>query len=130
MPTRLLACPSCARHVRVSEVHCPFCGADCSAPVGCGPPRAPSGRVTRLGLLAYGTAGALAVAACSGGEARPGPLYGAPPCDAGPSPWCPDSGPVDTGLDSEAGATGETESEAPGGDGESASGMDASDDGG
>ena len=23
----LVACPSCARHVRVSEVACPFCGA-------------------------------------------------------------------------------------------------------
>jgi hypothetical protein len=30
MPARLLACPSCARHIRTHEERCPFCGVTCS----------------------------------------------------------------------------------------------------
>jgi hypothetical protein len=44
MTARLLACPSCARHIRASERECPFCGVSCpdsfaSAPGPVRPPR-------------------------------------------------------------------------------------------
>jgi hypothetical protein len=60
---RLVACSACARHVRVDECACPFCGAACSAPVGPAP-KPPPGRLTRAELFVYGTVGALAIAAC------------------------------------------------------------------
>jgi hypothetical protein len=30
MKARLIACPTCARHIRLSEACCPFCGVTCS----------------------------------------------------------------------------------------------------
>ena len=64
MNDRLLPCPSCARHVRVSDDTCPFCATTL-------PPRAapalriPAGRLGRAALFALGT-GAASVAACGG----------------------------------------------------------------
>jgi hypothetical protein len=61
----LVACPTCARHVRVSEASCPFCATalgesqrDLRAP------RAPAQRLGRAALYALGVG--LAAAACSG----------------------------------------------------------------
>jgi hypothetical protein len=77
----LSACPSCERHVRVSEGACPFCSADLTkAFAGKVAPRGPGVRLGRAALYAFGTgtlaAGTLAVAACSSTSAQP--LYGAP----------------------------------------------------
>jgi len=75
---QLVPCPECNRHVRVSEVECPFCALplDLSATPA---PRLPSERLSRAATLAFGAtlASAAALAACSGTDA-PVPVYGAP----------------------------------------------------
>jgi hypothetical protein len=62
---RLRPCPSCARHARVSEPACPFCGAR----LGEGfrtfvAPKAPTLRLSRAAMFALG-AGGFVAAACS-----------------------------------------------------------------
>jgi hypothetical protein len=92
---RLLPCPSCARHVRVSEGTCPFCAAALPASLRSQPlPRSPGTRLSRAALYAFG-ASATALAACGGtgstlGDAgRDGsdqigmPVYGGPVVDGG-----------------------------------------------
>src|ERR1700679_2314267 len=64
----LVACPSCARHVRVSEAVCPFC----ATPVpdttrNLEARRPPTERLSRSALYAFGGGGSLAVAAACGG---------------------------------------------------------------
>lgn len=93
---RLIPCPDCARHVRATEVACPFCSA--ALPVTQAArawPRSTGTRLSRAALFALG-ASAAAVAACGGetnGDATDGgvvadasqdrmaPVYGAPPHD-------------------------------------------------
>ena len=67
---RLVACSSCARHVRVSETACPFCGSVLPDSLREGaPPQPPGARLTRAALFAFGT-GTLALApACSSSSA-------------------------------------------------------------
>ena len=87
--TRLLPCPSCARHVRASEDACPFCSAALPAPLASQPmPRSPGTRLSRAALFAFGTSAA-AIAAC-GGSTTGSPkddvsmvdaAYGGPPRD-------------------------------------------------
>jgi hypothetical protein len=87
MPARLFACPSCARHVRVHEERCPFCGVTCpdafaSSQVPVAPPRGLTrARMFRNALATAGVAGggvALAAAlSCSSNSSEP--PYGAPP---------------------------------------------------
>jgi hypothetical protein len=62
----LRACSSCARHVRVSEEACPFCGSALADSFRAAPaPQAPGARLTRAALFAFG-AGTLALTpACS-----------------------------------------------------------------
>src|SRR5580692_5938158 len=93
MKSRLLACLSCARHVRVDEPCCPFCGAVHFAP-RVATPSLPPRRRTRAELYAYGTVGALAVAAC-------GRLAPAGSSDAGSND---DVAASDTGTSDDAGA--------------------------
>jgi hypothetical protein len=64
--SQLRACPSCARHVRVTEPACPFCGDALSeAFQEARAPQPPALRLTRAALFAFGT-GAMAVASgCS-----------------------------------------------------------------
>jgi hypothetical protein len=67
MLARLFACPSCARHVRVTEDRCPFCGGRLpdSFPAGPEPWRAPPARgLGRAGLIRFG---AMAAAGMIGG---------------------------------------------------------------
>jgi len=65
MTAHLVACPGCARHVRVSEDRCPFCSSMLGDDVrATGPKRAPRERLGRAALVAFG-AGTLAVA-CGG----------------------------------------------------------------
>jgi hypothetical protein len=115
--THLVACPSCSRHVRVSESACPFCGGGLPASLRDAPaPRAPRTRLTRAALFAFGTGGMALTPACSSssssGQQPPvvdaaygGPpidaseesamaLYGGPPMDATPGD---DAGPTDSG---------------------------------
>jgi hypothetical protein len=68
---RLEKCTGCARHIRVSEPACPFCGA--AVPVAFGEAdalaRGRRGRIGRGAILAIGAASVgVAVAACSGGD--------------------------------------------------------------
>jgi hypothetical protein len=52
----LRPCPGCSRHVRVSEVACPFCGVSLDASFAAAPaPIPPSVRLSRAALFAYGT---------------------------------------------------------------------------
>ena len=83
MSAHLVACPSCARHVRVSEQACPFCRTSLPASFAAAPgPRTVGVRLKRAALYAIG--GTLTVA-CGGGLAQPmpGPQDGAPGFDAG-----------------------------------------------
>jgi hypothetical protein len=77
----LAACPSCARHVRVSEASCPFCRTSLPAAFGARPaPRPPPGRLTRAALYALGAAGTMSASIACGSASS---LYGAPPRDSG-----------------------------------------------
>src|SRR5450755_792933 len=52
----LRPCPDCARHVRVSEAGCPFCGGTLTESFRASPrPQAPAVRLTRAALFALGT---------------------------------------------------------------------------
>jgi hypothetical protein len=91
MLARLLACPSCARHIRVDEERCPFCGATCPDTFASTPalPPSPAGlnraelrdhartavRVTAA--VGSGMAMALALSCCE--ATYPAVLYGGPP---------------------------------------------------
>jgi hypothetical protein len=102
---RLIACASCARHVRVSESSCPFCAHPLPAELrAAAPPRPPPRRLGRNALYVFGLASVALTGACGeevfttvdaayGGppveDAQPedvgfgGVLYGAPAVDAG-----------------------------------------------
>ncbi len=95
----LAACPSCARHLRVSEVACPFCGAVLPDSLReSTPPQPPAARLTRAALFAFGT-GTLALApGCSSSSPNTTPDAGvvfAPPYGLAP---IPDGGTDDGGL--------------------------------
>jgi hypothetical protein len=96
-------CPGCARHVRVTDVVCPFCAATFDDSFHAVPElQAPRGRLTRAALFALGT-GTLSVAAACSSSSQPaygGPVVlvdGAAPVeeDAGSTP---DAGPGDAGA--------------------------------
>jgi len=90
---RLLACPSCSRHVRATERACPFCAAALPETFAAAPaPRPPPKRLSRGALYAFGATSITLATACSsgGGTVPPGeagadaesdvtavPLYGA-----------------------------------------------------
>jgi hypothetical protein len=96
----LRPCPTCARHVRVTEAGCPFCGATLADSFRASPrPQAPAARLTRAALFALGT-GTLALApACSSSSSTP--AYGVPPVEydgsSGGGRVTTDAGPVDAG---------------------------------
>ncbi len=76
-PSHLRPCPSCGRHVRVSEAGCPFCGESLSDEFRAAPsPRGPGARLSRAALLAFGT-GSLTFAGACGSMASP--AYGSSP---------------------------------------------------
>jgi hypothetical protein len=100
---RLLACPSCARHVRADENACPFCGHELEGVS----PRALAPLPTELTRAAALFIGATALAACGKETAAPPPptppdphqmavpAYGVPPQDLQPPPMpqtAPDAG--------------------------------------
>ena len=98
--SHLRACPACARHVRVAEQACPFCGGALSSSFrAAAPPQPPRVRLTRAALFAFGTGalgtGTMALApGCSSStnpivsdDSGPGAFdaaYGGPPVDSGP----------------------------------------------
>lgn len=116
---RLAACPSCARHVRLSEATCPFCARALPAVLRAAPaPQPPATRLSRNGLYVFGVASVALSSACGGEfiaskqieDAQPdavedgfiAPLYGLVPYDAGPDhhAWLPPYGispPLDAG---------------------------------
>ena len=60
----LVPCSSCGRHLRASEVSCPFCG-EGRDPAGSRAPVLPRGRLSRAATLAFGALlGASAITAC------------------------------------------------------------------
>jgi hypothetical protein len=69
---RLLACPACARHIRVSEPVCLFCGLVLPDSFGAEPAIPPPPRLTRAGLVSYraraiaASTAALVTASCGG----------------------------------------------------------------
>jgi hypothetical protein len=64
--SHLASCPSCARHVRVSESACPFCRGALSDAFRATPARpAPRARLARAALFAIGTGTVALTPACS-----------------------------------------------------------------
>jgi len=126
----LLACSGCARHVRAAEPRCPFCGHDLSETARAFVARqAPTQRLSRAALYAFGV-GTLTVATACGGtvagaekgdkggeagvvddsgtgagdDAGVGqPVYGAPFDAAGIAPPYGISPPFDAGEEDDAG---------------------------
>ena len=93
MVRQLVECPSCSRHVRVTEETCPFCRVAVPAQVRASVPRVRvAGRLSRAALFALGTATATAagIACESEGEPEPEfvtrPIYGGPPVDQDAQP--------------------------------------------
>jgi hypothetical protein len=79
---RLRPCPTCARHARISEHACPFCGHrfdDTFRDVL--PPRASTRRLTRAALLALGSGTAVLGPSCASSVSSANLVapYGAPP---------------------------------------------------
>jgi hypothetical protein len=64
----LRPCPQCSRHVRADEARCPFCDREIGVEERA--PAAPSARLGRAALMAFGTAvvAATAVASCGGAQ--------------------------------------------------------------
>ena len=84
--SHLRPCPSCARHVRVNEGGCPFCGESLSDEFRAAPrPLGPGARLGRAALFAFGTGTLTLASACSSST----PLYGVPP---GTAPIALDAG--------------------------------------
>jgi hypothetical protein len=66
----LIACPACARHVRISEPTCPFCkGSLAEAALAFTARQAPTQRLSRAALYAFGMGSITVVAACGGAVA-------------------------------------------------------------
>jgi len=88
MSVRLSPCPSCTRHVRISESICPFCAATMPERAAADDAALPVARLSRGAVYALGAArakglavaGAAIAAATLGGCAA----YGSPPHDGGP----------------------------------------------
>lgn len=77
----LRPCPSCARHVRISEATCPFCAVTLGvyeAP----PVREPVRPTSRAALVFFGAAATVATVASCTSEPEVVALYGVPPVDA------------------------------------------------
>jgi hypothetical protein len=73
MSERFVACLACARHVKVGQYVCPFCGATVPRAK---PLRSITDRLSRAAIHAAGAAGvAVAMAGCSSGSS-----YGGAPC--------------------------------------------------
>ncbi len=70
-------CPDCARHVRVDEGACPFCGSASARPAPKTPRRLPT-RATRAAIF---FAGVLGTSACGDDEVQT--IYGGPPVTQG-----------------------------------------------
>jgi hypothetical protein len=85
----LRACAVCARHVRVTEAACPFCGKELSDDFRAGPPPSPPrARLSRAALFSLGAGGAvlapMVVIGCSESvETSISQLYGGAPFDGG-----------------------------------------------
>lgn len=116
--SRLAVCPGCARHVRVTEVACPFCGLAFDAAFARTPsPRRPVGRLSRAALFAIGSAAAVTAIDCSSSStdqstfepddtfdgASQASLYGGPAIDSGAS--VPDAPEVDADAATDADAS-------------------------
>src|SRR5690242_19819780 len=86
-------CPSCARHVRVVEMQCPFCAA--ALPERAAPParKVPRG-LGRAALMAFGVAAATSLAACGSSEPEP-----ETPAPVEPAPTDPGGGDTAGGED-------------------------------
>jgi hypothetical protein len=76
----LIACPGCARHVRVSEAICPFCKGDIGEALRASTPRqAPAQRLSRAALYAFGVGSITIATACGGDVSVVHPPYGTAP---------------------------------------------------
>ena len=65
--SHLRPCTACARHVRVTEAACPFCGASVDASLAASPaPLPPAARLSRAALFALGAGTISLTTACGG----------------------------------------------------------------
>lgn len=96
MTAPLVPCPGCSRHVRASDITCPFCAFGVAARLGDVPsPVLPRRQIPRAALFAFGAT--VALTGCGDDDDHdhehdsgpvadmglPGPLYGAPAPDMG-----------------------------------------------
>src|SRR5258708_2486102 len=88
----LVPCPECSRHVRVSELQCPFCALPLDL-ANTPPPQLPRSRLSRAATFAFGATfvSATAISAC-GADDAPAPLYGAPPLEGAGAPGSSNGG--------------------------------------
>lgn len=107
--THLAACPSCARHVRVSETLCPFCAASLPDELRSRPPQAlPASRLSRAATYALGTKGLRGVMLTTGAAITAATLsscsaaYGSPPRDLGAEDLGSDATTIDLGTSTDA----------------------------
>jgi hypothetical protein len=69
MSPRLLPCPACARHVRIIESFCPFCGETLPLSLrNASPARLPTRRLGRAALAVFGAA---TLIGCGGDDSAP-----------------------------------------------------------
>jgi hypothetical protein len=89
--TPLRSCPACSRHVRLSELACPFCGLGLDEAFRVAPTqRAPSGRLSRAALVAFGASGLVASSACGTTAASNPPYDAEPACGTDAADCVPD----------------------------------------
>jgi hypothetical protein len=134
--SHFVPCPSCSRHIRASEGSCPFCSASITA-TSVAPP-APSSRLSRAALIAFGAGTLVLAPACSssGGIEECAPSNCAPPYGAMP-PFEDSGAPEDGSLvlaDAQVGMPDATDGGAAttdsGGDGGGEASIDGGDEGG
>jgi len=99
----LILCASCARHVRRTELQCPFCGSPVSGAARAATPRIAPPGLSRAKLYAFHAALATGVAASGCGGATVVNADAASPTDARPTDG---QGVADAGVDQASGEGG------------------------
>ena len=108
MSVQFSPCSACARHVKLSDATCPFCGVDnrqhlfasnAKASLGSVVPPTPAVRLSRAALFAGTVGAAMAVTDCATGSAVP--AYGLVPIEVGDASMMADAADASASNDSQ-----------------------------